>query len=503
MNLASHINVFFTRLGRHVLGRKEQLDNGRNNPNIPARVSLGHPTMSNKKEIESAQRREAFVPRQFLDDWGLVTQVLLFISSETEETQLPRAFSYGQNDGFWRLHSFFNKYGISVTLCAEPSVLAKLPVQLEAIQRAKWEVVPKISNPRVIMEELRLHREVTGSTPVGVVMSEPCLLTCRPEVLTKVQYITAGCGDTPYWLHLDRDQRPALNILNIPFCPSINDLAVSEEECSSRSFCEHLSTTFAKLSQEEVRVGKTKILTIVLHSHMAGRPAFAESLGEFFRNENVKASCKTRQDIARFFHQHARPLSGFEPYKLSRHQFADVFGAVFEHSRWLAERAHAYVSPAHSSPAGVHNAMCRAFRCATPEERMLVIKAHPDLAGKLAAAERLSDYSSEEQSSVGLNALTDTEKERFTTLNLRYKETHRFPFIIAVKNYKRQQILEEFERRISNTSDIEREEACCQVESIARFRIEKIFQEHTGTRRTNNSSSYKTAGISGSRSNKD
>lgn len=488
MNLASHINVFLNRVRWHVLGRTEQLNNGRNRPYNTVQVLLDHPTMSNKKEIESAQRREAFVPRSFLPDWSLTTQVLLFISSETEETQLPRAFSYGMNDGFWRLHDLFNKYGISVTLCAEPSVLAKLPSQLEAIQQAKWEIAPKISNPRVILEELRLHRELTGSAPSGVLMSEPCLLTCRPEVLSKVQYITAGCGDAPYWLHLDRDERPPLNILNIPFSPSINDLAISEEECSSKSFCEHLSKTFDKLSREEVGVRNTKVLTIMLHSHMAGRPAFAESLGEFFENKNVQACCKTRRDIASFFHQHAQPMPVFEPSKLSRYQFADIFGAVFERSQWLAERAHAYVSPAHNSPPGVHNAMCRAFRSATVEERMLVVRAHPDLAGKLKAAERLSDYSSEEQSSMGLDALTDAEREQFTTLNQRYKDTHRFPFIIAVRNYTRQQILEEFERRVNNATAKESEEACSQVEAIARLRIEKVFQEQTRPKKVSNSS---------------
>ena len=44
---------------------------------------------------------------------------------------------------------------------------------------------------------------------------------------------------------------------------------------------------------------------------------------------------------------------------------------------------------------------------ATEEERLGVLTAHPDLAGKLAAAKRLTDASTAEQSSAGLDALTD------------------------------------------------------------------------------------------------
>ena len=67
------------------------------------------------------------------------------------------------------------------------------------------------------------------------------------------------------------------------------------------------------------------------------------------------------------------------------------FGGIFEHSPWIAERAYELeLGPAHDSAGGLHNALCRVFRAASEAERLGVLNAHPDLAGKLAAAKRLT-----------------------------------------------------------------------------------------------------------------
>ena len=88
-----------------------------------------------------------------------------------------------------------------------------------------------------------------------------------------------------------------------------------------------------------------------------------------------------------------------------------TFGGVFEHSPWIAERAWALeLGPAHDRPAGLHNALARMFRSASHEERLNVLRAHPDLAGKLAQAKRLTAESTAEQASAGLDALTDEER---------------------------------------------------------------------------------------------
>jgi OHCU decarboxylase len=117
------------------------------------------------------------------------------------------------------------------------------------------------------------------------------------------------------------------------------------------------------------------------------------------------------------------------------------------------------------------------FRSATDEERLGVLTAHPDLAGKLAAAGRLTAESTSEQAGAGLNSLTDAERAAFTALNTRYVEKHGFPFIIAVRDNTKASIKAAFERRIDNDRDTEFAEACRQVERIAELRLKDILPQ--------------------------
>jgi OHCU decarboxylase len=97
------------------------------------------------------------------------------------------------------------------------------------------------------------------------------------------------------------------------------------------------------------------------------------------------------------------------------------------------------------------------------------------LAGKLAQAKRLTQESTSEQASAGLDALTDAERAAFTDLNTRYTETFGFPFIIAVRDHDKASILQAFQRRIEQDRDTEFDEACRQVERIAEFRLRDIL----------------------------
>ncbi len=161
---------------------------------------------------------------------------------------------------------------------------------------------------------------------------------------------------------------------------------------------------------------------------------------------------------------------------MDRDTFVARFGGIFEHSPWIAERAFDLeLGPAHDSAVGLHNALARMFRSATEAERLGVLTAHPDLAGKLAAAKRLTAESTAEQASAGLDALTDAERAEFTALNDAYVARHGFPFIIAVRDYDKAGILDAFRRRIDNDRETEFAEAARQVERIAALRLSAIL----------------------------
>ena len=161
---------------------------------------------------------------------------------------------------------------------------------------------------------------------------------------------------------------------------------------------------------------------------------------------------------------------------LDRPAFVTRFGGVYEHSPWVAERAYALeLGPAHDRAEGLANALARVFRTASEAQRRGVLTAHPDLAGKLAAATRLTPESTAEQASAGLDALTDAERAAFTRLNDAYTARFGFPFIIAVRDHDKAGILAAFRRRLDADPAAEFAEACAQVERIARRRLAALL----------------------------
>jgi OHCU decarboxylase len=119
--------------------------------------------------------------------------------------------------------------------------------------------------------------------------------------------------------------------------------------------------------------------------------------------------------------------------------------------------------------------LARIFRSADADKRLGVLTAHPDLAGKLAEAKRLTAESTAEQASVGLDSLTDDERATLTAMNTEYTSKFGFPFIIAVRDNTKASIVDAFKRRISNDRDTEFTEACRQVERIAELRLLEKF----------------------------
>ncbi len=169
-------------------------------------------------------------------------------------------------------------------------------------------------------------------------------------------------------------------------------------------------------------------------------------------------------------------MNSARPSEMDLDEFVAEFGGVFEHSPWVAEGAHALgLGSTHDTASGVHAALVRVFRSASKDKCLEVLMAHPDLAGKLAAAGRLTPESTAEQAGAGLDMLTDEERATFTQLNETYTKRFGFPFIIAVKDNTKATILDAFRRRIDNARDTEFAEACRQVERIAELRLEEKF----------------------------
>ena len=161
---------------------------------------------------------------------------------------------------------------------------------------------------------------------------------------------------------------------------------------------------------------------------------------------------------------------------MTRTGFLARFGGVFEHSPWIAEAAFDRgLGPEADEAEGLHRAMCAVLRAAPRERKLALIRAHPDLAGRLGRAELLTEASRNEQRSAGLDACSEEEFARFTELNARYRAKFGFPFVMAVKGCRRREILAAFERRIANDPETEFQTALAEIEKIALFRLRELL----------------------------
>jgi OHCU decarboxylase len=161
---------------------------------------------------------------------------------------------------------------------------------------------------------------------------------------------------------------------------------------------------------------------------------------------------------------------------MARDAFVARFGSVFEHSPWIAEAAFERGLPADADQAdGLHRALCAVLRAAPAEAQRALIAAHPDLAGRLARAGRLTADSSREQAGAGLDRLTDQERARFTALNDAYQARFGFPFVMAVKGRSKEEIMAAFERRLQHDEASEVRTALEQIERIALLRLEELL----------------------------
>ena len=403
-------------------------------------------------------------------------------------------YEYGARAGFWRLHRMFTEADVPVTVYGVATALARSPDQVAAMQDSGWEIASHglkwidyrdhtIDDERRDLDAaVRLHAEVTGERPTGLYLGRTSVNSVKLAAAEGgFDYVSDTYDDDlPYWLDHDGHGGPIAPQLVIPYTLDANDMrfATPQGFNSGDQFFAYLKDSFDTLYAEG-QAGRPAMMSVGLHCRLVGRPGRAAALKRFI--DYVKGHDRVwlarRIDISRHWREHHPYLAPtLRPSRMDREKFVAKFGGVFEHSPWIAERAFDLeLGAAHDSAGGLHSALCRMFRSASETERLGVLAAHPDLAGKLAVAKLLTPESAGEQASAGLDALTDSERARFTDLNKAYVEKFGFPFIIAVKGKTKAEILKAFEMRIGNGRTAEFTAACKQVERIALLRLKDLL----------------------------
>jgi OHCU decarboxylase len=326
-----------------------------------------------------------------------------------------------------------------------------------------------------IREAIRLHTEVMGTRPLGFYQGR-CSINTADIVMQEGGFLynaDSYADDLPYWV-----KGPKGPQLVTPYTLDANDMrfATPQGFNSGDQFFSYLKDSFDLLYAE----GETapKMLSIGLHCRLAGRPGRAQALARFldYVQGHDKVWVATRLDIARHWIRQHPPAGGYMPSQINRALFMERFGSVWEHSPWIAAATFkAGLAAQHHSAEGLHKAMTAAMRAGTNGQHRDLVMAHPDLAGKLAAAKLLTPESTTEQGSAGLDRLTPDEKARFTDLNEAYKAKFGFPFIMAVKGRTKHEIMAAFETRLANDRNAEFAEALTQIERIALLRLKELL----------------------------
>jgi 2-oxo-4-hydroxy-4-carboxy-5-ureidoimidazoline decarboxylase len=155
--------------------------------------------------------------------------------------------------------------------------------------------------------------------------------------------------------------------------------------------------------------------------------------------------------------------------------FTARLGGIYEHSPWIAQRA--WRQRPFASVQGLHAAMQDVVNAASRAEQLELIRAHPELAGRLAMAGQLTDASRSEQSAAGMNQCTPEEFALLQKLNAAYRGKFGFPFIVAVRGLTRAKIIANLQQRLDNTQEQELAACMQEIGRIARFRLQHLIED--------------------------
>lgn len=157
-----------------------------------------------------------------------------------------------------------------------------------------------------------------------------------------------------------------------------------------------------------------------------------------------------------------------------RAAFTAALGQLFEHSPWVAEET--WAKRPFASAEALHAGLCRTMQSAPTERQLALIRAHPDLAGRLAQQRKLTAESTREQASAGLLELSAAELAAFTALNDAYKAKFGFPFIICARLNAKAVMVAALQARLTNPPATEFATALAEIEKIARLRLQDTLQ---------------------------
>ncbi len=255
--------------------------------------------------------------------------------SETYLTEVPGAtlgpnkrdlivesiYEYGSRAGFWRLMRMFEQRKMHVTVFGAALALERNPDAARAIVAAGHEVCSHgwrwvgFQDMSIEQEREEMHRAIAsiektiGQRPLGWYCRYAPSDNTRKLVVEEGGFLydsDAYNDDLPYWTRVDGKAH-----LVIPYTLDANDMkfSVAPGFSAPSGFFEYLKDTFDVLYAEGAT--SPKMMSVGLHTRLAGRPGRAAALARFldYVGEHADVWVARRVDIARHWIAHHPPES--------------------------------------------------------------------------------------------------------------------------------------------------------------------------------------------------
>jgi OHCU decarboxylase len=398
-------------------------------------------------------------------------------------------YEYGARAGFWRLWRMFTERKLPVTVFAIATAMARNPEAVAAMKEAGWEIATHglkwidykdytVEAERAHVEEaIRIHTDLAGERPLGFYQGRTSVHSLDVAMQEQGFLYSADsyADELPYWV-----EGPHGPHLIVPYTLDANDMrfATPQGFNSGDQFFAYLKDSFDTLYAEGA--GQPRMMSVGLHCRLVGRPGRAAALARFldYVMGHDKVLITTRLDIARHWVRTHPPAGGYKPSRMPRALFVEAFGDVFEHTPGVAERAHrAGLSAIDDSTDGLHTTLMGVVRAMDRDDKLALIRAHPELAGSEAVAGTLTGDSTGEQGRLGFTALSRAELDRVADINRRYRDKFAMPLIVALALHAdRAAVISEMERRIGNDKDGEIATAIEQIGQIVKARLARKFE---------------------------
>jgi OHCU decarboxylase len=398
-------------------------------------------------------------------------------------------YEYGSRAGYWRLWRLFNERELPVTVFAVAMAMQRNPNVVASMNESGWEIAThglkwidykdfdRDKEAQHIREAIRIHTAVAGEPPLGFYQGR-CSANTLDIIMEEQGFLYSSdsyADDLPYWIEGKNGPQ-----LIVPYTLDANDMrfATAQGFNAGDQFYNYLKDSFDVLYQEGSNT--PKMLSIGLHCRLAGRPGRSAALARFLdyvqRHDQVWVA--RRIDIARHWVRHHPPKGGYVPSRMPRALFLEKFADVFEGMPMIAATAHRKgLTRANDSATGLHRALVETMWAMNKEDKLSLVRAHPDLGGHPKSPRQLSEALTREQSEAGLEQLTPNEIATLTSLNAAYRQQFGFPFILAVEDRTKSEIMVALRTRLKNDADTEFNTALEQIERNALMRLKNRLPE--------------------------